>query len=59
MKIERRNFLKKGAIGTAAIGLSGTLSGTVANTLTSRTEKIPHCFTLRAISCSRKRWKNC
>ena len=41
MKIERRNFLKKGAIGTAAIAASGGMSGAVANILESKTAKIP------------------
>merc|ERR1711879_1055495 len=41
-KIGRRDFLKKGALGTAAIGLSGSLSGMAAKEFASRTEKIPH-----------------
>jgi len=42
MNTSRRDFLKKGAIGTAAVGLSGSLSGAVAKEFASRTEKIPH-----------------
>ncbi|KAB7886509.1 molybdopterin-dependent oxidoreductase [Poseidonibacter ostreae] len=41
MKIERRNFLKKGAIGTAVIAASTTISGAAANIMESRTKKIP------------------
>lgn len=42
MKIERRNFLKKSAIGTAALAASGGVSGAAAkNIFESRTQKIP------------------
>lgn len=42
MNNSRRDFLKKGAIGTAAAAVSGTLSGAVAKEFAARTEKIPH-----------------
>ena len=42
MTNSRRDFLKKGALGTAAIALSGSTSGAVAGILESRTQKIPH-----------------
>ncbi len=38
----RRDFLKKGALGTTAVALSGGMSGAVANILESKTVKIPH-----------------
>ncbi len=42
MNNSRRDFLKKGAIGTAAVAASGGLSGaTAANIMESRTKKIP------------------
>jgi len=41
MNNSRRNFLKKGAIGTAAIAASTTISGAAANIMESRTKKIP------------------
>ncbi|GKT31725.1 molybdopterin-dependent oxidoreductase, partial [Aduncisulcus paluster] len=42
MNNSRRDFLKKGAIGTAAVAASGSVSGMVAKEFASRTEKIPH-----------------
>ncbi len=42
MNNSRRDFLKKGAIGTAAVAASGTVSGAVAKEFANRTKKIPH-----------------
>jgi len=42
MNNSRRDFLKKGAMGTAAVAASGSLSGAVAKEFASRTKKIPH-----------------
>jgi len=42
MNNSRRDFLKKGAMGTAAVAASSTLSGAVANEFAARTQKIPH-----------------
>lgn len=42
MEISRRNFLKKGALGTAALAASGGISGVAAqNIMESRVKKIP------------------
>ncbi|MFA9372789.1 MAG: molybdopterin-dependent oxidoreductase [Poseidonibacter sp.] len=41
MNNSRRDFLKKGALGTTAIALSGGVSGAAANIMESRTTKIP------------------
>ncbi len=42
METSRRDFLKKGALGSAAIAASGSLSGVVASEFANRMEKIPH-----------------
>jgi trimethylamine-N-oxide reductase (cytochrome c) len=42
MNNSRRDFLKKGALGTTAVALSGGMSGAAASILESRTVKIPH-----------------
>ena len=41
MEISRRNFLKKGALGTAAVAASGSISGAVAKEFAVRTSQIP------------------
>lgn len=41
MEISRRNFLKKGALGTAVVAASGSISGAVAKEFAARTYKIP------------------
>ncbi|MFA7084054.1 MAG: molybdopterin-dependent oxidoreductase [Arcobacteraceae bacterium] len=42
MKNSRRDFLKKGAFGTAALAISGSTSAAVAGIFEERTVKIPH-----------------
>ena len=41
MNNSRRDFLKKGAVGTAVIASSGTVSGALAGEMANRTVKIP------------------
>jgi len=41
MDNSRRDFLKKGAIGTAAVAASGSISGVLAKEFAARTTKIP------------------
>lgn len=42
MQNSRRDFLKKGALGTAALMANGSLSSISAKELLNRTELIPH-----------------
>lgn len=41
MEISRRDFLKKGALGTAVVAASGSFSGVVAKEFAARTSQIP------------------
>ena len=41
MNNSRRNFLKKGALGTTAVALSGGMTGIAASVFESKTIKIP------------------